>query len=173
MPDLTDHALTSGTIPDALGAGGGDDLVSMLAAHPFSAGLDVAHLSLVAAMTSLQEVRAQRFLLRHAQPAETLFLLLSGDVALEIAPCAGDPLILQTLHGGDVLGWSWLFPPHRGHFDARAITPVRSLAIEARPLRELMTADVGLGRDVAMRIGAVLADRLSHARNQLASVRMP
>ena len=30
--------------------------------------------------------------------------------------------MIETLEAGDVLGWSWLFEPHRWHFDAHALT---------------------------------------------------
>ena len=32
------------------------------------------------------------------------------------------PSTIETIEAGEVVGWSWLFPPYRWHFDARALT---------------------------------------------------
>ena len=45
-----------------------------------------------------------------------------GDVALEIVVPGRGPHVVETLHTGEVLGWSWLFPPYRWTFDAQALT---------------------------------------------------
>ena len=39
--------------------------------------------------------------------------------------------MIQTLRAGDVVGWSWLFPPYHWHFDvwqSRAAVRLRSTA---------------------------------------------
>ena len=62
---------------------------------------------------------------------------------------------IETLHGGDILGWSWLFPPYRTIFDARALGVVRTLAFDARlPAREVRAGPAArLHADAALRRG--------------------
>ena len=50
-----------------------------------------------------------------------------GRVAIaSITPHEG-PLTIQSVGDGDLLGWSWLVPPYRWHFGARAIEATQSL----------------------------------------------
>ena len=62
---------------------------------------------------------------------------------------------IETLHGGDVLGWSWLFPPYRTMFDARALGVVRTIAFDGACLRAKCEQDhaARLRADEALRRG--------------------
>ena len=156
-----------------LDRGSRDQLAATLAAHPFTTDLDAPHLDALTDLAGLVEVGADRFVFRHGRPADTVYLLIEGDVALEVAAPGRDPVILQTLHAGDVLGWSWLWPPYRWHLDAHCRTDMTAVALDAVGLREALAADPVMGCVVAMRIGGVLVDRLQHARDQLASAVTP
>lgn len=149
--------------------GSRDALTATIAAHPFTADLDAAHLETLADLAGEVTFGADRFVFRHGQPAETVYLLTGGDVALESLVPGRHPITLQTLHDGDVLGWSWLWPPYLWHLDAHCRSDVTAIAIDAVGLRDALTADPVMGCVVSMRIGAVLVDRLQHARDQLAS----
>ena len=61
---------------------------------------------------------------------------------------------------GEVLGWSWLFPPYRWHFDARALEPVRAIAFDGACLRGKCEADHELGYELMQRFAQVLIERL-------------
>lgn len=155
-----------------LPSGDAGAMTVLLAEHPFTDGFDAAHIAALAELTGEVTVAAGQFVFRHAQPAGTLYLVTGGDVALEIAPPGGAPLILETLHAGDALGWSWLYPPYQWHLDARAVTDVTALAVDAVGLRQLFTLDPTFGLEVTWRIGGLVVDRLHHARQQLTSLRL-
>lgn len=160
--------MTAETAPQ-LEQGQRDALAAELAAHPFTSGFDAPHVDALCDLAGEVELAEGELVLRHGQPADTLYLLLEGDVALEVGGPGEAPGTLQTLHAGDVLGWSWLWPPYEWHLDARARTHVRAIAIDAVALRHALADDPVLGCVVTMRVGVVLADRLRHARDQLAS----
>lgn len=149
--------------------GSSSALAARLAAHPFARDLDAAHVEGLAELAGEVELAAGEFVFRHGRPAETLYLLTAGDVALEVAPPGHDPIVLQSLHEGDVLGWSWLWPPYEWHLDAHCRTDVTALAIDAVALRDALVEDPVMGCVVSMRIGSLLVERLRHARDQLAS----
>lgn len=168
----TDDART----PDADTPGlesGDHDLMPALAAHPFMEDLDAAHLERMTPLLGMVRVEAGTYVFRHGQPAETLYLVTEGTVALEIAGASHEPLVLETIHGGDALGWSWLYPPYTWHLDARAVAPVAALTLDSAGLRRSFADDPILAAVMAWRIGEVLVDRLQHARTQLASVQLP
>ncbi|HVR13489.1 MAG TPA: hypothetical protein VMS41_06900, partial [Gaiellaceae bacterium] len=70
----------------------------------------------------------------------------------------------------EVLGWSWLFPPHRWHFDARALTAMRATAFDAACLRGKCDQDPKLGYDLMSRFAQVLIERLQWTRLRLLDI---
>ena len=74
---------------------------------------------------------------------------------------------LYVLLDGDVLGWSWLFPPYRWSFDARSITSVKAYGFEATRLIEEKERDLGFGYELMRRFAGVVVDRLQRTRLQL------
>jgi CRP/FNR family cyclic AMP-dependent transcriptional regulator len=75
-----------------------------------------------------------------------------------------------TLHGGDALGWSWMFPPYRWAFDARALSATEAIVIDGETLRESAATDHELGYHVVWRVAREMADRLQATRLQLLDV---
>jgi len=156
------HAVLSSGDPDLLRVA--------LAGHPFCADLAVEHVHAMSQVTSERHLPAGAFLLRRGHPADALALLLEGDVSLELTEPGDEPIVLETLHGGDPVGWSWLFPPHRWAFDARCLTPVRLLQLDAAQLRALMHADPVFGLALTHRIGQLVVQRLHFTRAQLVEI---
>ncbi|MEX2548750.1 MAG: cyclic nucleotide-binding domain-containing protein [Nitriliruptoraceae bacterium] len=154
-----------------LAAGDMDTLRVALAGHPFCVDLDAAHIDALAEIAGEVTFADGTFILRHGHPADGLHLIISGDLALEIADPGREPHLIASLHGGDVLGWSWLFPPRRWAFDARSIGPVTLLKLDAARLLELIDADARFGRDLALRIGLIVVERLQATRAQVVDIR--
>ena len=78
--------------------------------------------------------------------------------------------MIETLHDGDVVGWSWLFPPHRWHFDGRATAPTSLIAFDGACLRGKCDADHELGYQLMRRFAASIVERLQATRLQLLDV---
>jgi CRP/FNR family cyclic AMP-dependent transcriptional regulator len=77
---------------------------------------------------------------------------------------------ILTVGPGEVVGWSWLIPPHRWQFDAHAIERVRVIALNAACLRAACEANHDLGYEVCRRLLGVIALRLAATRVQLMDV---
>ena len=99
--------------------------------------------------------------------ATRCYLLTSGDVQIETTPPGRQATLLQTIRGGDVLGWSWFIPPYRWAFDARAATDVTAVALDSAKLREAADADPRFGYALAKKMFFLVADRLQATRLQL------
>ena len=78
---------------------------------------------------------------------------------------------IETLHGGDILGWSWLFPPYRTMFDARALGVVRTIAFDARlPARRSASRTRSSATTLMQRFAEVMVERLQATRLRLLDV---
>jgi CRP-like cAMP-binding protein len=143
---------------------------ALLEEAPMFAGMAPERRAQVAGCGSNRVFADGEYLLREGEPADTFFVLRQGDVALETYVPQLGPLRIETLHAGDVLGWSWIVPPHRTAFDARATGTVRSIAFDGRCLRGKFEQDNGLGYDLLTRFVTVMAERLQATRLQLLDV---
>ncbi len=76
----------------------------------------------------------------------------------------------QTVAEGDVLGWSWLFPPYRWVFDAQALELTRALVFDGTCLRGKCEDDHNLGYELMKRFAHVVVQRLQATRLQLLDV---
>jgi len=91
-------------------------------------------------------------------------------VALQIFSERRGALTILTLGEGEILGWSWLFPPYRWKFSARTLEPTRVFAIDGQCLRAKAEQDHELGYELLKRFAYVVEDRLEAMRLQLINV---
>ncbi|MCX4657851.1 cyclic nucleotide-binding domain-containing protein [Streptomyces uncialis] len=100
-------------------------------------------------------------------PADRLWVIRSGTVSLDLRVPERRPVTVETLHPGDLLGWSWLFPPHEWDFGAEAFSPVRAYEFDAPKVRSLCEQDTALGLILLRTIAEILAHRLEGSRTRL------
>jgi CRP/FNR family cyclic AMP-dependent transcriptional regulator len=144
-----------------------ETLEPLLAAHPFFANLEPRFLQVVAGCAANGRFPAGTFLGREGEPANQFYLLRHGKVALQIHLPDRGALTIETLEAGEVLGWSWLFPPYRWHFDAQALELTRALVFDGQCLRAKCEAYHDLGYDLMQRFAHVMLQRLQATRLQL------
>ncbi|KYF75652.1 cyclic nucleotide-binding protein [Sorangium cellulosum] len=143
-----------------------EELLPALGAHPFLEGLPAAHVARLAGGASAQSFPEGAFLLREGGEADMLYLLTQGRVTLEIHRPGRGPVQVESLLGGDILGLHWLFPPRRWVLDARAVTQVRAIGLDAAHVRACSDADPALGYAVSLRLLRQLYARLERVRLQ-------
>ena len=73
---------------------------------------------------------------------------------------------IETIGMGELLGWSWLFPPYKWAFGAVAASPIEAFEFDARAVRSRCAADPVLGYEVTRRVARVLSKRLQSTRGQ-------
>ena len=137
---------------------------------PLFQGLTPAAFALVAGCGSNVHFREGELLFRDGDAADTFYVLRHGSVALETFVPARGPVMIETLDAGEVLGWSWLFPPYEWHFDARALSLVRATSFDGACLRGKCEADPRLGYDLMSRFAQVVIARLQQTRLRLLDV---
>jgi CRP/FNR family cyclic AMP-dependent transcriptional regulator len=145
-------------------------LSALLAEIPVLAGLDAEHRELIAGCGQNVVFRADEYVFREGDPANMFYAIRSGAIGLELASPTQPPLVIETLHEGDVLGWSWLFPPYRVRYDARAIGEVHAIAFDGACLRGKCDDDHDLGYELMRRFAEVITERLQATRIRLLDV---
>ena len=142
-------------------------LESVLADHPFFRDLPEPHLDTVTGCVSNVVFQPGEFVFREGSAADRFYVVREGRVAVEVFVPNKGPVTIETIEGGEVLGWSWLFPPYRTRFDARALNSVRALSLDGACLRTKCEQDSGLGYELLKRFAQFVISRLEATRVQL------
>ncbi len=148
-------------------------LKPLLQEHPFFKDFDDQALDLLVSCARNERFDAGQYMYREGTPADRFYLVRHGTVAMEIRIPGREPIILETVHAGDVIGWSWIVPPYRWRSDGRATELVRAISMDAKCLREKCEADHSLGYQFYRRIAPVIADRFGAMRLRLADIYAP
>lgn len=146
------------------------DIEHLLADHNFFRGMDQADLACIAGCAHNETFEPGQTIFREGQPANTFYIIRQGDVALMLRDNSRGPLTIQTLHDGDVLGWSWLFPPYQCRFEARANTVTRVTTFDGACLRNKCEQTPKMGYELMKRFAGALVDRFAQTRMQLIDV---
>jgi CRP-like cAMP-binding protein len=145
-------------------------LEDLMADAPLFAGLPARQLTLVAGCGRTERAPAGGHLFRAGAEAERFYLIREGALALEVDVPGRGPVVIETLHAGDVAGWSWLFEPHRWQFDGRVTEPLALVGFDGRCLLGKCETDHELGYELMRRFAATTIDRLQATRLQLLDV---
>jgi CRP-like cAMP-binding protein len=145
-------------------------LESIIKEHPFFQDLPPPHLDVIVGCAKNVRFAEGATLFREGAPADQFYLLREGLVSLDVHAPGRAGTSIQTISTGDVLGWSWLFPPYRWQFSARAMQPVRAIAFDGKCLRKKCEADHDLGYELMKRVVRIMMQRLQATRLQLLDV---
>ncbi|MGW0949292.1 cyclic nucleotide-binding domain-containing protein [Streptomyces sp. NPDC002623] len=99
--------------------------------------------------------------------ADRFWVIRSGAVSLVQEVTSLRRVTVASLGSGDMLGWSWLFPPYRWDFGAEAFSPVRAYEFQAQPVLKLCEEDPALGMSLVRIVAEILAHRLEMTRGRL------
>lgn len=138
--------------------------------HAFFAGLDEGFCQLVCGCAKNVRFDAGQYLFREGDPADVFYLLRHGRVGLEVTAPERGTVTFQTVVAGEVVGVSWLIPPYRWTYDAKALELVRAIAMDATCLRQKCEDDHDLGYEMMKRFVPVLVERLQATRLQILDV---
>ena len=109
---------------------------------------------------------AGEIIFREGDRSSYLHLIASGEVALE-TNAGGRTVRVQTLGPGDAMGWSALMTESRTRFQARALTPVSTVAFASSAIREACDRDPAMGYELMKRLLELVTQRLDAARIQV------
>ena len=135
-------------------------------AYSLLSELDPGQLRKVVMLAEERRFRAGQLIFREHEECAFLYLVVSGEVALEMET-AYEPVLIQRIHTGEAIGWSALTAGSRTHFQARALTPVTTIAFPADRLRDACERDPEMGYALMKRLLELVTERLDAIRLQV------
>ena len=136
--------------------------------HSFVQGAGGAFVAELAKFEKEIKFKVGDVLFREGQYADKFNLNLEGTVAIEadISP-GGEPVLIQNVQAGDVLGWSWFYAPYIWHFSARARSDGKALVFNAPALLVHAEENPVFGYQLTKRLTGQLILRLQQIRRLL------
>ena len=147
-----------------------EGLERIIAEHPFFKGLAPGFCEFITGCAKNVRFEQGAYLFRSGDDADAFYLLRHGRVALEMVAPGGSPVTFETVMAGEIVGVSWLVPPYRWAYDAKALELTRAIAMNARCLRQKCEDDHDLGYDLMKRFVPVAVQRLQATRLQMLDV---
>ena len=143
------------------------ELGRLLKEHRFFAGMDPAIAEKLSECAALEHFKAGQVIFREGSAATRFYLIRHGSVVLEIHVPGRDPIVVDTLGEGDVLGLSWLVSPYHWAYDACAEQATETISLEVACLRGKYDNDPALAYELFKRYIPVMADRLAATRRRI------
>jgi CRP/FNR family cyclic AMP-dependent transcriptional regulator len=139
-----------------------------LAEQPLFAGMTTDHLQAIGSCVLQHDWMDEgTILFQEGRVADRFFVLASGTVSLSLHTPHKGPLVIETVHGPDVVGWSWLFPPQEWHYDAVVTEEAEVVVVDGTRLKAMIRTDAELGVDLMSRFAGLIHRRLTAARVRL------
>jgi CRP-like cAMP-binding protein len=135
--------------------------------HPFFQGLEDRYIQLIVGCAKNVRFDAEHTVFREGEEANEFYLVREGLVSVGVTIPQRGVTTVQTVGAGEMLGWSWLFPPYRWRLEARTVEPTRALAFDGKCLRAKCEKDHDLGYELLKRFSQIVTERLEATRLQL------
>ena len=143
------------------------DINQVLSDAPLFRGMRGEYVERLAAHASKRNIEDGTCLFRSGDPAKHFYLLVEGNISIEIPAVSGPTLQVQRLTPLRVLGWSWLLPPFKWSFNARAEVDSVVLEFDGESILSECESDPAFGFEVIKRFSGLMAERLDAAHRKM------
>jgi CRP-like cAMP-binding protein len=141
--------------------------------HAFFKTLPPPLLEELAGMAQKASYEKGQYIFHEDGHADRFYAIHAGKVSVELPVPGREPVSILTLGDHDVLGWSWLFPPYRWRFDARAVEAAKLYVFDGARLRRRCEENHELGFELMRRVAQVAVQALLAERRKIADLSGP
>jgi CRP-like cAMP-binding protein len=146
------------------------DILHLLRDNDFLHGISEDALRQIGAVSREVNFAKGSVIFREGDPATKMYLVVKGNVSVEIcAPGVGCRRIM-TVGDGELLGWSPVLEQSQLTATARALAPTSAIEINASQILAICEHDPRFGFELMRRAARALAKRLNATRLQLMNV---
>ncbi len=142
-------------------------LLDMLEDLDFLKGIRPEHLGMIAGLGELREVPADTVLFQEGKEACSVYLVLEGEIALEMNVPGDGSVVIQKAGPGELVGWSPVLRLGPVTATARTRTRCRLVSFNVRWLLDLFQKAPYFGMEFLRRAAATMARRLDATRRRL------
>jgi CRP/FNR family cyclic AMP-dependent transcriptional regulator len=143
-------------------------IAEILQENPWFQALEPPHFRRLVDIATVKNWDEGDTIFRERERDDNLYLILEGQVALEVYVEGHGRITILTLGQDEIFGWSAALPVVGTRTaSARAMRATQAIAFDSKALRQACGEDHDLGYHVYRRLTNVVAGRLSATRLQL------
>ncbi len=147
-----------------------ENIINSIAEKPFFRDLKHEYIEFLALNSVKKEFNPFDFIFKIGESADHFYLVEKGSVAIELFSSEKGVIRIQTIGEGDILGWSWMLPPYKWHFEARTVEDTTLICFDGKKVLQECEKNQGFGYEILKRYMVVMAERLEASRFQLLDV---
>jgi CRP-like cAMP-binding protein len=137
---------------------------------PIFRDLEIQQLCALEALFERYACVEDALIFEQGQPADFLYVLLSGTVVIQFKPEDGPPISITRLKSGDIFGWSAAIGSPCYTSGTRSLEPVEALRIRAEDLKQLRQTQPVISGMILDRFAAAVSSRWHNADEQVKSM---
>jgi CRP-like cAMP-binding protein len=130
-------------------------------------GLASDQIDFLARQARPRTLKAGEVLFSFGNIADRFYLVIAGEITVEVPALEGPALELQHLGPGAVVGWSWLIAPRKWNFQARARSAASLLEFDGDAVLAECERNPQFGYEILKRFSALMSERLNAARQRI------
>jgi CRP-like cAMP-binding protein len=138
---------------------GHNTLEDALRTHPFLSRLPENHVAPFAAFAAITTFETDEVVIEDRHSAQACYLLVEGSVAVELAT-PRLTVCVQTLHSGDMFGWSAFLEHQDTVFRIRAREHTTAIRLDGAKLAEVCNRHPDVAAELLRRTLRVVAGRV-------------
>jgi len=142
-------------------------IATILSKQSFFHGLSSEFIDFLSGHAVERKLRKGEILFEHGQPADRFYLLRDGRITIEVPAISGPSLVVQSLGPDKLLGWSWLIPPYKWSFQARAEEDCEVLEFDGKAILDRCESEPRFGYEILKRFSSLMSERLEAARTKM------
>jgi CRP/FNR family cyclic AMP-dependent transcriptional regulator len=146
------------------------DIEDLIREHPFFEMMDKKYLELISGCGKNVHFNAGKYIAEENDPADTFYVLRKGMVRIEIKDASRGYIPIQTVCEGNIVGWTWIFPPYRWEYSVKVINDTSAIEMDGKCLRQKCEEDPALGYALMKRFALTMSERLKATRMQVIDV---
>jgi CRP-like cAMP-binding protein len=146
------------------------EILEQLRQIRFLQDIEDEYLQQIAAVAKVVEFPAGKVIFREGQQLSDIFLVVSGEVSLEICAAGVGCKRIMTVTEGDLLGISPLLEQTRLTATARTLGPAKTIQLNAGQIITLCEHNPRFGYEFMRRAAMAVSKRLNATRLQLLDV---
>jgi CRP-like cAMP-binding protein len=138
-----------------------------LSAHPFFSDFSDDVLTFLSECSSTLDIKKGQILFRQGEKAEKFYVVLDGQISIEMPAIMGPTLEIQKLVNDQVLGWSWLIYPYQWNFQTKAEEDTQLLQFDGTAILARCEQEPKFGYEVLKKFAGLMSVRLNAARQKM------
>jgi CRP-like cAMP-binding protein len=150
-----------------------NNIIKTLQGISFLHDINLNHLRQIASIAEIRVYDTNDILFHEGEPAEHVYLVVSGKIVLELCPATIYRKNLLSVGPGEMLGWSSFVEQRNYASTGVVVAPTQLVKIDGKQLRAICDRDPEFGYDFMHRIMRALAKRLTTTWSQLANIYVP